>query len=83
MQRILGFVLVLTGALALSVGVSVVGASTKFSSTEQITGSNLVVDFEEGSLKRFASVDYQLDATGLQRWGVAARSRSRPTTKDA
>ncbi len=72
MQRILGFVLVLTGALALSVGISVAGASTKFSSTEQITGSNLVLDFEEGSLKRFASVDYQLDATGLQRWGDCA-----------
>lgn len=72
MQRILGLVLVLTGALALSVGISVAEASTKFSSTEQITGSNLVLDFEEGSLKRFASVDYQLDATGLQRWGDCA-----------
>jgi hypothetical protein len=47
---------------------SVAEASTKFSSTEEITGNDLVLNFEEGSLKRFASVDYQLDATALQRW---------------
>lgn len=40
------------------------GASTKFSSTEKITDlGHLVFDLEEASLKRFASVDYQLDAT--------------------
>jgi hypothetical protein len=48
----------------LSAGISVAGASTKFSSTEAVTDvGHLVFDFEEGSLKRFPSVDYQLDAT--------------------
>ena len=28
----------------------------------------LVIDFEEGSLKKFATVDYQLDATEISRW---------------
>jgi hypothetical protein len=64
MQRIFGLVLLLAGLLVLSAGISVAGASTKFSSTEEITDNgHLVFDFEEGSLKRFASVDYQLDAT--------------------
>ena len=47
---------------------TVAEASTKFSYTEEITSNDLVLDFEEGSLKRFASVDYQLDATVLLRW---------------
>ena len=46
-------------------GISVAGASTKFSSTEEITGNDLVLDFEERSLKRFASVDYRLDGAVL------------------
>lgn len=64
MQRILVLVLVLTGAVVLTAGISVAAASTKFSSTAEITDNgHLVVNFEEGSLKRFASIDYQLDAT--------------------
>ncbi len=65
MQRLVGLVLVLTSVLVLSVGISVAGASTKFSSTEVITGNDLVLDFQEGSLKRFASVDYRLDGAVL------------------
>jgi len=55
---------VAVAVLTLSASISVAGASTKFSSTEEITDvGHLVFDFEEGSLKRFPSVDYQLDAT--------------------
>jgi hypothetical protein len=69
MRHIFGLVLALAGALALSAAISVAGASTKFAYTEQLTDSrSLVIDFEEGSLKRFASVDYQLDATETSRW---------------
>ena len=64
MQRILGLALVVTSVVMFSAGVSVAGASTKFSSTEEITDNgHLVLNFEEGSMKRFASVDYRLDAT--------------------
>jgi len=65
MQRTVGLVLVLISALVLSMGISVAGASTKFNSTVEITGNELVVDFEEGSLKRFTSVGYRLDAAVL------------------
>ena len=65
MQRIGGLVLVVTSVLVFSAGISVAGASTKFSSTEEITGNDLVLDFEEGSLKRFSSVDYRLDGAVL------------------
>ena len=55
--------LVVAIVLALGVTVSAAGASTKFSSTPSIDdGAYLVVSFEEGSQKRFATVDYQLDA---------------------
>ena len=68
MRRILGISLLLVGVLAFSVGTSVAGASTKFSSTEVIDDNgHLVLAFEEGSLKRFASVDYRLDATAITR----------------
>jgi hypothetical protein len=64
MRLIVRKMMVAVAVLALSASISVAGASTKFSSTEEITDvGHLVVDFEEGSLKRFASVDYQLDAT--------------------
>ena len=65
MRRIVGLVLVLTSVLVLSAGISVAGASTKFSFTEGITGNDLVVDFDEGSLKRFGSVSYRLDGAVL------------------
>ena len=63
MQRILGLVLVLTSVLVCSVGISAAGAGTKLSSTEILDNGNLVVSFEERGMKRFSSVDYQLDAT--------------------
>jgi len=65
MRRIVGLVLVLTSVLVLSAGISVAGASTKFSSTAGIAANDLVLDFEEGSLKRFASVAYRLDGAVL------------------
>jgi hypothetical protein len=69
MRRILGLALLLAGVLVFSVGTPVAGAGAKFAYTAQLTdGGSLVVDFEEGSLKRFASVDYQLDATETSRW---------------
>ena len=61
MRRSVVVVLALGAALVLS---TVAGASTKFSSTEAIAvDGSLIVNFDEGSLKRFASVDYRLDAT--------------------
>ena len=62
MRRILGLGL-LAGVLVLSAGISVAGAGTKLSSTEILDNGNLVVSFEERGMKRFSSVDYQLDAT--------------------
>ncbi len=68
MRRILGLGL-LAGVLVFSIGTSLAGASTKFAYTEQLTDArSLVIAFEEGSLKRFATVDYQLDATEISRW---------------
>ena len=65
MRRSVGLVVVLASVLMLSAGSTVAGASTKFTSAQTITGNDLVVDFTEGSLKRFASVDYRLDAAVL------------------
>lgn len=72
MRRIFGLALVLTGALALSASISVAGASSKFAYTEEVTNTgSLVLGFDEGSLKRFASVDYQLDATASAIWDLS------------
>jgi hypothetical protein len=69
MGRIFGLAALLTGVLALTTGISFAGASTKFAYTEQLTEArSLLVDFEEGSLKKFASIDYRLDATETSRW---------------
>ena len=69
MRRILGLGLLLAGVLVVSVGTPLAGASTKFAYTEQLTdAASLVIDFEEGSLKKFLLVDYQLDATETSRW---------------
>ena len=58
MRRTLVFAIV----LVLGVTVSAAGASTKFTYTPSIDdAAYLVVSFEEGSLKRFDAVDYQLD----------------------
>ena len=55
--------LVVAMVLMLGVTVSAAGASTKFSYTPSIDdAAYLVVSFEEGSLKRFDAIDYQLDA---------------------
>lgn len=53
--------------LALFAGVSLAGASSKFAYTEaiQFPSGDLVVTFNEGSQKRFSSVDYQLTATAI------------------
>jgi hypothetical protein len=64
--RILGLALLSVGVLVFSVATPVAGASAKFSSTEVIDDSgHLVFAFEEGSMKRFATVDYRLDATAI------------------
>jgi hypothetical protein len=55
-------------AIATVAAIAAAEASTKFSYTEEITSNDLVLNFEEASLKRFASVDYQLEATALLRW---------------
>jgi hypothetical protein len=66
MRGAFGFALALAVVLTLSAGISVAGASTKFSYTQEITDTgNLVFSFEEGSLKRFASVEYRLEATAI------------------
>ena len=59
----------LAALVLLSTGASVAGASTKFAYTERVDeAASLVVQFEEGSQKRFASVDYQLDADVVATW---------------
>lgn len=66
MRRIFGLAALLTGVLVLSAGISLAGASNKFAYTEGITTTgNFTVSFEEGSLKKFDGVDYQLDATAI------------------
>ena len=62
MRRILGLGL-LAGVLVLSVGISVAAAVTKVNSTEILDNGNLALSFEERGMKKFASVDYRLDAT--------------------
>ena len=58
--------------LALSVGISTSGASTKFAYKTEVTiTGSLVLGFEEGSLKRFASVDYQLHTSATAVWDVS------------
>ena len=50
--------------LLLTAGVATSGASTKFSySTEIGDDAGLILRFEEGSLKRFETVEYRLDGT--------------------
>ena len=67
MRRVFGFVLVLTGALVLSAGISGAGASGKLAYTEEIQfpSGSLAVTLDEGGQKRFATVDYQLTATAF------------------
>ena len=60
--------------LVLSASVTAAGASTKFAYTETFDAvdvANLNVAFEEGSLKRFEAVDYQVDATAEVTWTCA------------
>jgi len=62
MLRPLSLTLSLTVALFLALGVSSPGATGKFSYGEEIADNgNLLVTFEENGMKRFGSVDYQLD----------------------
>jgi hypothetical protein len=64
MRRMFGLALALTALLALTTGLATSGASTKFAYAEEVTATgDLIVNFEEASLKRFDSVSYQLEAT--------------------
>jgi hypothetical protein len=76
-------ILTLALALFLAVGVSTPGASSKFSYSEEIAANaSLVVSFQEGSLRRFESVEYRLDATAdvtLEQPGQTITVRSTPT----
>ena len=72
MRRTIGTTLAAAVLLALVVGVSTAGAvsgpgandNSKFVYTEQLAGFDpLVLNFDEGSLKRFASVTYELRGT--------------------
>ena len=66
MRPIFGLAALLTGALVLTAGISLAGASNKFAYTEGIDNTeNLTVSFQEGSMKRFSSVEYRLDATAV------------------
>jgi len=77
--------MVATALFVLSAGISVAGASTKFSYAEEVTQTgSAVVRFEEGSLKRFDALDYRLDATAVALWagpcgGGQAMEESFPT----
>ena len=63
-RRIFKLTLALAAVVALAVGASSGGASSKFSYSEEVTATgDLVVRFDEMSLKRFVVVDYRLDAT--------------------
>jgi hypothetical protein len=66
--------IVAVAVLVLSIGLPVAGAvsgpdanqNSKFVYTQEVVSTatnNLLITFEEGSQKRFPSVDYQLDAT--------------------
>lgn len=71
MRRTFDLALAVAGVLTLSAAVAVAGASTKFSYTETATDTgSLIVTFDEGSLKRFASVQYRLDATATAFWDL-------------
>jgi hypothetical protein len=68
MRRTFALTLAVVGVLALAAGISAAGASTKFAYTQELIQTGIgagtaVVSFQEGSLKRFVAVDYQLDAT--------------------
>jgi hypothetical protein len=65
-RRSLGLGLLLAGVLVFSLVTSPAGAGNKFAYTEQITDArSLAVDFEEVGLKKFAAVDYRLEASAL------------------
>ena len=69
MRRIFVLTLALAGALVLVAGISAAEASTKFAYTEEVTQTGTaIVRFEEGSLKRFDGLDYQLEATAVATW---------------
>lgn len=65
MRRSLGLGL-LASALVFTVATSLAVAGNKLVFTEQITDTrSLTVDFEEVGLKKFAAVDYRLDASAF------------------
>jgi hypothetical protein len=69
MSRRFALSLPFVGMLMLLAFASVAGAASRFAETEQIsdTGS-LVLNFQEGSLKKYGSVDYRLQATASAFW---------------
>ena len=65
-RRIFGVTIALTAMLVVTAGTSNGVASSKFGSTEHVTATgDLVIGFEEMTLKRFEVVDYRLDATAI------------------
>jgi len=71
MRRFLAAGVALSAGLLLAANVMGAAASTKFSYTgtfDAVDVANLTVTFQEGSLKRFAAVDYRLDATAEVTW---------------
>ena len=71
MKRFLAAGVALSACLFLAANVMGAAASTKFSYTETFDAvdvANLTVTFQEGSLKRFAAVDYRLDASAEVTW---------------
>ena len=71
MRRMFGLAFALTALLALTTGLATSGASTKFAYAAEVTATgDLIVNFEEASLKRFDSVGYQADATATSVLGT-------------
>lgn len=77
MRRTFSLALALTALLALATGLATSGASTKFAYAEEVTATgDLIVHFEESSLKRFDGVDYQLDATATSLLGTCGEQQA-------
>jgi hypothetical protein len=65
------FIVFVLGTLVLTVGASTAGSTARFASTEEITSDgSLLVAFDEGVLKKYDGVRYELDATASALWDV-------------
>jgi hypothetical protein len=68
LRGIIALATALAVAATLTVGLSSAGAGTRFAYTAQIDDNHdLVVQFQEGKLRRFASADYQLQGDAISR----------------